>query len=267
MARADRLPRPHHGVRGPHPRPRPGPARTAVARLRLPRGAGRLDPGHPALRVERRPVHEAVPRRRPGDRPHRHPPHPARRRPRAAGGPAHAAEHLDGRRGPRVRDQGRLALGGLRLLPGRRRQPDRARRAHRGHRPQRPARVGRLHRHRLRRGGRPGLRAHPGQGSGDRGGDPRAGAAGPGHPRLGPPGAGHGAAPWHRPGRGGGRARAHGGRAGGGPARPGGRRPGPPVAGPARGVPAPGGTRRHGRRTTRPNWTCAPCSPPTRAPA
>ncbi len=66
------------------------------------------------------------------------------------------------------------------------------------HRPQRDAGLGRLHRHRLRRRGRPRLRAHPRPRPGDRGRDPRTGAARPGHPRQRPPGAGDGAAARHR---------------------------------------------------------------------
>lgn len=57
--------------------------------------------------------------------------------------------------GPRLRDQGRLAVGGLRLHLRRRRQHHPARRAQPGHLPQRPAGLGRLHRHRVRRRGRP----------------------------------------------------------------------------------------------------------------
>ncbi|MCG7211151.1 hypothetical protein MB828_46435 [Streptomyces arenae] len=54
--------------------------------------------------------------------------------------------------------------------------------------------MGRLHRHRVRRGGRPCLRAHPRPRPGDRGRDPRTGTARPGHPRRRAPGARHGAA-------------------------------------------------------------------------
>lgn len=74
------------------------------------------------------------------------------------------AQHMDGptlpsiwttRLRPRLRAQGRLAMGGLRLHPRRRRQHHRAGRAQQGHLPQRGAGLGRLHRHRLRRRGGP----------------------------------------------------------------------------------------------------------------
>ena len=226
VACADRLPRPDAVLRDRSLRHRPRQLVRPGSPSPLP-GAHHVDPRHPAQGGQRGQLHQALPRRRPDRRPDRHPSHAAGGRPRPAHGRRpDAPVDLDRGFRARLRDQGRLALGGLRLDARRRRQRRRARRAQPGHLPQRAARLGRLHRHRLRRRGGPRQRAHPRPRPGDRGRHPRAGAARPRHPRQRPPGAGHGPAARHRPGRRGRGARPAGRGAGGRPAHPGLQRPG-----------------------------------------
>ena len=91
-------------------------------------GARLLDARHPAA-LSARPTGCTCPSSSPTSciARRRHPAHPGRGRPRPSVGRPDPAVDLDGGLRPRVRDQGRLALGRVRLHAGRRRQPRRAR--------------------------------------------------------------------------------------------------------------------------------------------